>query len=467
MARTTPYDFGAGTFGTAAEVFKQITVDSEAAEARQAIAVTRERIKGAVQMGNDNMPDPDGFHADTNNAVKSIHDNAIAALGSQRTKALTAAGLAPILIDAQNDVNHIFRQKQVLKGRAAIGGTLEVLERELAGAVTPADIQAKETEIVNTMNLGTQSGFYSYDEARQKVQSIKEKDSFRRGVQALRHTSDPMGTLANIGKMLPNIDPDKTIALLGLAQSQQRKLDEQTERERKQIKEQAVLNDTMIALSGVPPPAGQFERNARHFGYSADEYRTVLRAAEEGGVTDPNEYTRLETAIRQGRMADYSTIAANPKLDRQAKSTLMGLVNQQKQEGEDRHFSKTPEYQEAAKELRLAVSGKGQLESLSEPEQQRYLSGLKELWNRAAKGEPPMVISRELQTRMPKEAVNNNKPTFFPMYQSEQELANALATGKIDRQRFNTEAKRLKDWQEYNKAQTQPPPTPQSGRQRR
>ena len=467
LARTTPEQFGAGVFGNIAEIFKQITVDSEAAEARQAIAVTRERIKGAVQQSNDNLPDPDAFNTTANDNVKSVYSNSLSALSSNRARKLAEAGLAPVMVDAQNDVAHIFKQKQVLKGRAAINGTLEVQERELANSFRQEDIQAKETEIVNTMRMGTDSGFFGPDEGRARVQSIKERDSFRRGITALENTSDPLTTLSNLKKQLPFLDPDKTMQLLGVAQRRKADIDRETEKERERLKNMALLNDTMIAVSGAPQIPGQVDRNAREFGYTAADYRALTGAMEQGGITDPNEYTRLEVLIRTNQLTDYNQIAANRRLDRGAKSALMGLVEKQSDARTEKHFSKLPEYQEASKELRLAVSGKGQLESLSEGEQQRYLSGLKELWNRSEKGENPMSVSRELQTRIPKEPVQETKPAFFPSYQSEDELVNAFKSGKIDRQRFNTEAARLKQWQQYNRSQTQPQTAPEPGKSRR
>jgi hypothetical protein len=127
----------------------------------------------------------------------------------------------------------------------------------------------------------------------------------------------------------------------------------------------------------------------------------------------------------------------------------MGLITEQKDE---KHFSKSPEYQEALKEIRAAVSPKGLMESFDKVEQQRNLFAIQELWNRVGKGgEAPMDVARDLQARIAREPTQGEKPTFFPRFQNEDDLVGAFKRKQIDRDTFDKEAHLLKQWQLYNK----------------
>jgi len=245
------------------------------------------------------------------------------------------------------------------------------------------------------------------------------------------------------------------------------RLDKVRKENEKVIHDQNLITDTIAAVSGTMT-LPQLQEKAKTQRYTVEEFNTIRRAMEEGGVTDPNIAINMETQIRSNKLTDYNTVASNPSLDRATKSRLMGLITEQK---DAKHFSKTPEYQEALKEIRAAISPKGVMESFDKVEQQRNLFSITEMWNRVSNGEKPMDVARDIQARIAREPTQGEKPLFFPRFKSEEDLVNAFKNKQVDRNTFDTESYLLKEWQRYNKQTAieaaKPPPAGGSSNQRR
>lgn len=466
LPRTNPNAYGAqvgAALVDAGNMFQRIDDAAVEAEARKTIAVTRERIKGSLQQTDDENVDPLTYHSTASGLAEELYQQALKSTKSDKARALIADGMAPFLAAAQSDVQHTYRTKQVAKAKGDSLDYLETAERELSQAVRPLDIQNKENEIVQ--HIRTMQGVNSYTpvEGVKIIQQIRERDSYRRAVRELGISQDPLKDVEQIQKKYPNIDPDKALQLLGVAHSRNLEIDRMREKVEKQVHEQNLLMDTMDAVNGKMTQL-DLDARARARRYTPGEYNAVRRSMEEGGSTNPQVYVEMERLVREGKITDYSIITGNQELDRQAKSTLMGLVQQSKDE---KHFSKSPEYQEATKELRAAVSPKGPMESFDRTEQARYLSGITELWNRTQKGEPAMAVSRDIQSRIAREPTQGEKPLFLPRFQSEQDLIGAFRDKLIDRATFDKEAQMLKEWQAYNKQEAERAARPKTDSRRR
>lgn len=466
LPRTNAAAYGAQAFGEAAQqtaILSRIDAAAAEAEAQKAVAVTRERIKQSSQQAEDEYQDPTEYQSFAAGQAEAIYQGALKEIKNDKAKALFTDRMAPFVVAAQSDVQHTYRHKLVNKTKADSMGYLETAERELSQATRPLDIQNKEAEIVMHVQDMQRLNALTPIEGQKIIQGIKERDSLRRAQRELSISMDPAKTIVEIQKKYPNIDPDKVLALEDRAQTRQREIERQQEKIEKQVHDENVLMDTIDAVNGRMTQI-DLDARAKARRYTREDYSAVRRAMEEGGVTNPQIYTDIERQIREGRWTDYGAIAANPNLDRQAKSTLMGLIQQAK---DDKHFSKTPEYQEAKQELRVAVSPKGQFESLDKTEQARYLQGLRELWDRAGRGESPMAITRDLQERIAREPTQGEKPLFLPRFQSEQDLVNAYRNRQIDRQTFDTQARLLKEWQVYNKKEADRAAQPKTESSRR
>lgn len=465
LPRTNPNAYGAQAFGIAAEVFKNIDSAAAEAEARKTIAVTRERIKATLRQAEDEQTDPAVYQSFASGQAEEIYQQALRSTKSDKARALIQDGLAPFLVAAQSDVSHTYRQKQVSKAKGDSLSYLETAERELSGAVRPLDIQNKETEIVQHVQDMQRVKAYTPAEGAKLIQGIKERDSLRRAVREISISQDPARDIIGLQKKYPNLDPDKILILEGKAQERQREIERMQEKVEKKVKDENLSMDYLDAISGrMTGP--DLEARVRARRYTPTEANSIKRAMEEGGTTDPGVYTELERQIREGKFVDYGAIAANPRLDRAAKSALMGLIQDKK---DDKHFSKSPEYQEASKEWRAAVSPRGPMESFTKSEQEKYLFGMRELWDRTGKGENAMAVARELQARLTPEELAGSAPLFQPRYQTEQELIQALQRGAITRDQAAQEADLMKQWQVYREKLSKRATQPQqpSGQRRR
>lgn len=466
LPRTNPDAYGYSFFGKladTAEVLGRINDAAARAEAEKTLAVTRERVKGALQDAKDNYQDPTDYQSNATSQTNSIYQSALGQIKNDKAKELFADSFAPFLTAAQADIKHTYHGKIIDKTKGDSATYLETAERELSQATRPLDIQNKEAELVMHVHDMQSLGAYTPQQSVKIIQDIKERDSLRRAQRELSISMDPAKSIVDITRKYPNLDPDKVLALENQAQVRQREIERQQEKIDKQVHDENVTNDMIDAVNGKMTQI-DLDARAKARRYTREEYNAVRRGMEEGGITNPQTYTQLEQQIREGRVTDLGTIANNPNLDRQSKSTLMGLVQQSKDE---KHFSKTPEYQEASKELRAAVSPKGPMESFDKTEQARYLAGMTELWNRAGKGESPMEVSRDIQSRIARDSTQGDKPLFLPRFQSEQDLVNAYRNKQIDRQTFNNEAKLLRDWQFYNKREAERAAQPKTSNQRR
>lgn len=465
LPRTNPNAYGAQAFGIAAEMFKNIDSAAAEAEARKTIAVTREQIKAALQQTEDDEQDPTVYRSFASSQASEIYQRALNSIKSDKARALVEEGLAPFLVAAQADVSHTYRQKQVGKAKGDSLTYLETAERELAQSYRPLEIQNKELEIVQHVKDMQRVKAYTPLEGAKLVQGIKERDSYRRAQRELSISQDPVSDLTALQKKFPNLDPDKLLQLENMAQARIKEMERLREKAQKEVKDENLNLDYIDAISGrMTGP--DLEARVRARRYTPAEANSIKRAMEEGGTTDPGVYTALERQIREGKVVDYGAIANNPRLDRAAKSVLMGLIQDKK---DDKHFSKSPEYQEATKEWRAAVSPRGPMESFTKSEQEKYLFGMRELWDRTSKGENPMAIARELQARLTPEEMAGSAPLFQPRYQTEQELIQALQRGAITRDQAAQEAELMKQWQIYREKLSKRATQPQqpSGQRRR
>lgn len=453
--------------GKGLDVYDRIQEAADKAEAQNAAQSAKAGIDGAIKIANADEADPDVFKNKSVQSAQQIYQTAVDGARNPRVRELIENRLKDDLINASTDIHLAHKQKQV---GVALGNSftyLQQAERELSQMSDPAEIQKKETEIAGHIRDMVQLRALSPLQAQQQIQGIKERDAFTRAYREVDISRDPMATIAEVQKRLPNLDPAKIPELMRHGDTRQREMERLQEKAEKKVHEENVLLDTIDASNGkLTLP--DLDARARARRYTPAEYNTIRNTMEQGGVTDPRVSTQLEQQIREGRLTDYSVIANHPGLDRAEKSRLMGLVQSAKDE---KHFSNQPPYKEAAKELRLAATRKGPMESLDPKEQQVLLSADKELYDRAGRGEDPMQVSRDIQARITP-ATQADKPLFTPRYQKPEDLVRDLKAGRITRDDFDSQALLLKQWQQYTerlqqKAQQPTQPSKSSQERRR
>lgn len=237
------------------------------------------------------------------------------------------------------------------------------------------------------------------------------------------------------------ITPEDVLRFIGAYTTAQANQDKAMKAE----KDASVLQDTIKAASGQLT-LDDLTLNANHFQYTNEDYAKLKSDIERGGTTNPSVLLHFETAIRTGQPTTFRDLSGRTDLSNPDKIRLMGLLDEQSKSD---HFSKTPVYEQAVKELRTAVTRKGPLESLDPQEQKTLLYTTQELWDRTAKGENPLTVSRELIKRIPQEeGFGVGPPALLPKYQTEDELVNAFKQGQITQQEFNNEALLFKQLRE-------------------
>jgi hypothetical protein len=450
----------------AIDTFERIQLAADTAEAQNQAQQAKAAISGAIQVSDADQQDPDVFKNTAINKVQSVYQSAIGGARNSRVRQMLQDRLNDDLTRASTAIHLTHKKKQVDVAQGNSFTYLQEAERELSQMTDPADIFDKEKEMAGHINDMIRFGAYSPLQGRQAIQGIKERDAFTRAWAAVNASNDPFATLRDLQKKLPNLDPAKLVPLMSKADERQRQFVQDMEKREREIREQAILNDTMIAVEGRLPRE-QLDRNARTMRYTAEQYRSILRAGEEGGVTNPDVYTRLLLEIRQGKLTDHAVVANNNQLDLNAKKELMGLISQAKDE---KHFSKQPAYEQAAKLIRLAVSPKGQLETLDRVEQQRLKIAYDELWTRAGKGEDPIAVAKELDERIAREPTQGEKPMFKPRFSSKQALAEWYRQDPQNRKdQFDNEALLFRQWEQFNKTEAERaarPPSSSSQRRR-
>jgi len=450
----------------AIDTFERIQLAADTAEAQNQAQTAKAGISGAIQVSDSDEQDPDVFKNAAIQKVQSVYQSAIEGARNPRVRQMLQDRLNDDLTRASTAIHLTHKKKQVEVAQGNSFTYLEQAERELSQMADPAEIANKEREMAGHIRDMIRFGAYSPKQGMEAIQSIKERDAFTRAYREIDISQDPLAAAATIQKKYPNVEPAKLTPLMAHADSRRKEVERMREEAEKKVHAENVLADTIDAVNGRIAGQADLDARARARRYTREEYTAVRRAMEEGGTTNPDVYTRLELEIRQGKLTDQAVIAGNNQLDRQAKSTLMGLVSQAKDE---KHFSKQPNYEQAVKLIRLAVSPKGQLESLDRVEQQRLKVAYDELWTRADKGEDPIAVAKELDERIAREPTQGEKPLFKPRFQSKQEIADAYRNGLITRDQLDNEALLFRQWEQFNKIEAEraaKPPSSSSQRRR-
>ena len=449
-----------------AETFNRIDDASVEAESRRVIQETQQSIHGSIAESEAKITDPEEFRATATKSSQAIYEAGLSGIKNPRVRQRYHDALSPFLIGSSTTITLEHQKKKVLESQGSAVKFLEGAERDLSVTLDPAKITQQFASIDQFVNRMVETGSFKPSEGAKILNGIRERDSYRRAVRVVSISLDPLAAVEDIQKTFPNIDPDKVLTLLHTAHERMTEIEKARKESEKKIHDESLLRDTIGVINGSLPIA-MLGQTAIARKYTPEEFNMLRRAAEEGGITDPNVAMALELQIRQNKLQDYGAIATNPNIDRMTRTRLMDLIEKQK---DANHFSKTPEYQEASKEIRTAVSPKGMMESFDKTEQQRFLFATTELWNRVEKGESPMAVSRDLQSRIAREPTQGEKPLFVPRFQTEEQLINAFKTKQVDRKTFDTEANLLKQWGVYNKQNAeraaQPPAAGSTSRRR-
>jgi hypothetical protein len=449
------FDFG--------RTLQKIQSASDITEADRISAELTAGVKNTIRQKAIETSDPHQFESDAKEAVTTLRDTMLLN-ASPEVKKRVADKTAGLFTDAAGDIQFGMAQKQI---KAAQGNStlfLEQKERDLNDSHDPQAMATIQQQIDEHLVDATRVNVYDPAQAMKVRQGILERDAFMRAKNEIDISRRPEEDLVTIAQKYPNLDRTKIAnELNGVARARQKEIEKLNKDAEKTVHEENLRDDYLKAVNGNMT-FFDFNNTVAARRYTVDEANKLQRAMETGGVTDPRTYTAIEQLIREGRSVDFGTIAQQGGLDRAAKSTLMGLVQQQK---EEKHFSKLPEYQEATKEIRSAVSPKGALESFDKVEQARYLAATRELWDRAGKGEDPMAIARDIEGRIAREPTHGEKPLFFPRFQSEQDLISAYKNQQIDRKEFDRQAQLLKQWSEYNKLNAEQAARPSTSAGRR
>lgn len=189
---------------------------------------------------------------------------------------------------------------------------------------------------------------------------------------------------------------------------------------------------------------------ARQFAFNDEDFTKLRNEIERGGASDPEVVSDYEVRIREGRGVGFREIVGHSEINKSDKQRLLGLIDQQRDE---KHFSKLPEYQQAVREVRIAVSRKGPFETLDPQEQKLLLFSTKQLYDRVEKGEDPINVAREIAARIPEEQGGAiGLPDLLPKYPNEEALTRALKEGRVSKQEAAQEALLFKRMREKQRA---------------
>lgn len=450
----------------AIDTFERIQLAADTAEAQNQAQTAKAGITGAIQVSDADEQDPDVFKNSAIQKVQSVYQSAIEGARNPRVRQMLQDRLNDDLTRASTAIHLTHKKKQVDVAQGNSFTYLQQAERELSQMADPADIANKEREMAGHIRDMIRFGAYSPKQGMEAIQGIKERDAFTRAYRQVDISQDPLAEVATVQKQYPNLDPAKLTPLMAHADARRKEVERIREEAEKKVHGENVLADTIDAVNGKIAGQADLDARAKARRYTREEYQAVRRAMEEGGVTNPDVYTQLLLDIRQGKLTDHAVIASNKQLDVNAKKELMGLVSQARDE---KHFSKQPSYEQAVKLIRLAVSPKGQLESLDKVEQQRLKIAYDELWTRAGKGEDPIAVAKELDERIVREPTQGEKPLLKPRFQSKQEMADAFRRGLITRDEWDNQALLFRQWDQFNKTEAERaarPPSTSSQRRR-
>jgi hypothetical protein len=450
----------------AIDTFERIQLAADTAEAQNQAQAAKAAISGSIQVADADQQDPDVFKSSAINKVQSIYQSAIGGARNSRVRQMLQDRLNDDLTRASTAIHLTHKKKQVDVAQGNSFTYLQEAERELSLMTDPADIFNKEKEMAGHINDMIRFGAYSPLQGRQAIQGIKERDAFTRAYREIDISQDPLADVATIQKKYPNIDPVKLTPLMAHADARRKEVERIKEEAEKKVHAENVLADTIDAVNGRVAGQADLDARAKARRYTPDEYRSVIRAMETGGVTNPHVFVRMEIEARRGNLSE-NVVAESRELNQPDKSKLLSIISQAKDE---KHFSKQPDYMQAQKEIRTAVSPKGQLESFDDTEQQRYLFAITELWNRVEKGEKPIAVGRELIDRIAREPTQGEKPMFKPRFASKQALAEWYRQDPQNRKdQFDNEALLFRQWEQFNKTEAERaarPPSTSSQRRR-
>ena len=343
------------------------------------------------------------------------------------------------LISVKAEALNLWNRKQA----ADIGNLSENMLADVARATS--DEQRKESIATyeGIVNNAEKRGILPPVEAEHLRKAFRQQAQFGAALQDAR--IDPIGTFENLATKYPLLDAKHMEAVISRTMAQNAKIEHEADKRMKEVRNNAVLEDFISAANGQLSRE-QLEKNARRFGYSDEDFSKVRSEMERGGTTIPNVLLNLETSIRTGNPPDPRVIVGRSDLSMADKIRLLTLideVNQRNQEKKGDHFSKSPEYEQAFKEMKNAITRKGLMETLDPQEQKLFDIGIRQLWNRTAKGEDPITVAREFIARIPNEEGGFGiiAPILAPKFESEEKLLQAFKEGKISKAEAEQEAK--------------------------
>jgi hypothetical protein len=314
---------------------------------------------------------------------------------------------------------------------------------EAAHAKSPAELQDITNRYFETVHINAKEGIINPVDEEHRKNTFQQSLQFGSALQDSR--TDPIGTLEHLSERYPLLDAKAMETVIGRATAADARVQREAEKAAKAEKEQSVVTDAIAAVSGELS-LDDLAAHAHQYNYTEQDYSNLQADIERGGSTNPNVLIHYETSIRTGQPVTFGELSGRKDLSNPDKVRLMGLLDAQSKTD---HFSKTPVYEQAVKELRTAVSRKGPMESLDPQEQKTLLYTTQELWDRAAKGENPLTVARELIKRVPTdEGFGVGMPALLPKYKTEADLVSAFHQGLITRDSFNSEALLFKQLRE-------------------
>lgn len=449
-----------GLFGFS-ETLQKIQHAADTAQADQVAAELSAGVRNTIKQKALETADPDQFAIDANNAIGNLRSTSLQAL-SPAVRQRVLSKTAGVFADANGDIQFTSGQKRIGLAQGSSKLFLEQKERELNDTIDEQQLAKIRSEIDQHFIDSARTNLYTPQQAMTIRQGMLERDAFIRAKRELDISKNPMADLAAIAQRYPNIDRLKVVNELNtVASARAKEIEELNRRAEKEVREANLAQDYLDAVEGKLNPV-TFTATVRARRYTIDEANKLKAAMEEGGVTDDSVYTRLETEILQGKLRDQGAISVRRDLDRNARSNLMRLIESQirqdrvesrqaESDKRGKHFTNAPEYQQAMRELRAHISGKGESTPLDDRENIRYNFILKQMYDRVgneAKPEHPIAVAEELKARMPPKS--ESQMPIKLKYQNDKELIDAKRRGVPERI-IAQEALLLLEWEKYNK----------------
>lgn len=349
-------------------------------------------------------------------------------------------------------LGHLVNLRSV-KTKAVVDRNLQVLNKaeeiQLGRYIKSGDPQERERIIDETRRLFKTSEFTGVS----SPQAVKDRSGlFVQNAEFERASADlnrDPGTFLtrDLRKEYPLIaDAEKYNSLADRADKEFRGREKRLEEQSKAVRLALVGALETRAVQGILDDReldGHVARNDLD-PEDAKKLRDLREGARIRRDTNPVVVAEFQREILENPSQEVKTrILHNRNMAIEARLELAGQVNKiLAAKADPGHFSNTPEFEFAVKDIARSLTGGGLLAGLFPEEGQKVSFALRELWARVGKGEDPIKIAPGIVEKHKKKP--SPKIVGRPRFETKEDLAKALENKTITDQEFLEEINRLR-----------------------